>query len=323
MKRIEIQECKMELIYLMDEARHACQGIELLYMIDKEAEIRTDVTFTLRENDIVVFNSGEEHAIRCTRKAIAFRLLIPYRLLGKLSTDEILFFQCNSALFTASPYGELVHLLEQLVLHYLKLNPSDLSEASSVLFRIIRELFKTYKVDPGKIGQFSQKRPLSKLDRILNYIRLHYAETLNLSDMAERFHMSEAYFSHYFKEKVGENYLTYLNEVRIQNATQDLCQTEDSVTEIALNNGFSTPSVFNRHFKKTYGKTPLEYRNEMLESRKSLDERAWSSQRKKSRRSSSRSVKRSSWNPAKRQNRSSSGCAPPIPRFDGKTSTAS
>ena len=54
MKRIEIQECKMELIYLMDEARHACQGIELLYMIDKEAEIRTDVTFTMKENDMIV-----------------------------------------------------------------------------------------------------------------------------------------------------------------------------------------------------------------------------------------------------------------------------
>jgi hypothetical protein len=93
MKRVEIQECKMELIYLMNEAKHAYQGIELLYMIDKEAEIRTDVTFTMKENDIVVFNSGEEHAIRCTRKAIAFRLLIPYRLLGKLSTDESLYFQ--------------------------------------------------------------------------------------------------------------------------------------------------------------------------------------------------------------------------------------
>ncbi len=52
MKRVEIQECKMELIYLMNEAKHAYQGIELLYMIDKEAEIRTDVTFTMKENDI-------------------------------------------------------------------------------------------------------------------------------------------------------------------------------------------------------------------------------------------------------------------------------
>ncbi len=52
MKRVEIQECKMELIYLMNEAKHAYQGIELLYMIDKEAEIRTDVTFTMKENDM-------------------------------------------------------------------------------------------------------------------------------------------------------------------------------------------------------------------------------------------------------------------------------
>jgi len=271
MKRIEIQECKMELVYLMNEAGHAYQGIELLYMVDKEAEIQTDVPFTLKENDIVVFNSGEEHAIRCKRKAIAFRLLIPYRLLGKLSTDEILYFQCNSALFKANNYSELVRLVEQLVLRYLKLDTADLSGLSSALFQIIQELFKSYKIDPNKIGQISPKLPLGKIDRILNYIRLHASEPLNLSELAEYFHMSEAYFSHYFKEKVGENYLSYLNEVRIQNATLDLCQTEDSVTEIALNNGFSTPSVFNRHFKKTYGKTPMEYRNEMLESRKSME----------------------------------------------------
>ncbi len=36
------------------KAKHAYQGIELLYMIDKEAEIRTDVTFTMKENDMIV-----------------------------------------------------------------------------------------------------------------------------------------------------------------------------------------------------------------------------------------------------------------------------
>ena len=55
MKRIEIQDCKMELAYLMNEPRHAYQDIELLYMIDSEAEIQTDTAFRLKENDIVVF----------------------------------------------------------------------------------------------------------------------------------------------------------------------------------------------------------------------------------------------------------------------------
>lgn len=156
MKRIEIQECKMELIYLMNEPKHSYQGIEILYMIDGEAEIRTDASFSLKENEIVVFNSGEEHVIRGNGSAISFRLLIPYRLLGKLSTDEIIFFQCNSVLYTAGNYSELVRLMEQLVLDYLNLDAADLSEVSSVLFQIIRELFKTFKVDQSKMGQVSR-----------------------------------------------------------------------------------------------------------------------------------------------------------------------
>ena len=62
MKRIEIQECKMELVYLMNEAGHAYQGIELLYMVDKEAEIQTDVPFTMKEND--QFRRGARHTLQ-------------------------------------------------------------------------------------------------------------------------------------------------------------------------------------------------------------------------------------------------------------------
>lgn len=271
MQRIEIQECKMELIYLMNEPAHAHQDIEILYMIDHSAKVQTDASFQLKENDIVVFNSGEEHALQCDRNAIAFRLLIPYRLLGKLSTDEIIFFQCNSVRYTAGNYSNLAGLVERLLLKYLNLDASDLSELCSILFQVIHELFENYKVDQSRLGQYSTKYQGGRINRILNYIHLHYFETLNLPDLADYFHMSETYISHYFKEKVGMNYLTYLNDVRTQNAALDLSQTDHSVTEIALDNGFSTPSVFNRHFKQKYGKTPSEYRSELMKSRKSLE----------------------------------------------------
>lgn len=261
----------MELIYLMNEPRHAHQDIEILYMIDNAAEIQTTASFKLKENDIVVFNASEEHALRCDRNAIVFRLLIPYRLLGKLSADEFIFFQCNSALYTASNYSNLIRLVERLVLRYLNLHMDDLSELSSLLFQIIHELFENYKVDRDKIGQYSKKYQGVKIDRILNYIHMHYSEPLNLPDLTKYFNLSETYISRYFKEKVGKNYLAYLNDVRIQNATFDLCQTDHSVTEIALDNGFSTPSVFNRHFREKYGKTPSEYRNEAMENRKRME----------------------------------------------------
>ena len=256
---------------MMNEPAHAHQDIEILYMIDHGAKVQTDISFQLKENDIVVFNSGEEHGLQCDRNAIVFRLLIPYRLLGKLSTDEIIFFQCNSVRYTAGNYSSLVGLVERLLLKYLNLDMADLSELGSILFQVIHELFENYKVDQSKLGQYSPKYQGGRINRILNYIHLHYFETLNLPDLADYFHMSETYISHYFKEKVGMNYLTYLNDVRTQNAALDLSQTDHSVTEIALDNGFSTPSVFNRHFKHKYGKTPSEYRSELMKSRKSLE----------------------------------------------------
>ena len=271
MQRLEIQECKIELVYLTDESMHSRQDIEVLYMIDNEADVVAEEPFKLKTNDIAVINSGEEHMMRCKRDAIAFRILIPYRLVGKLSSDESICFRCNSVLYPSSYYSSLERLLELLLLEYLKVNRADLSGISSILFQIIHELFENYKVDRNKIGVHSGKNPQSRIDRILNYIRLHYFEPLSLPEIAERFNMTETYLSRYFKEKVGQNYVNYLNDVRLKNAVADLSLTDKSITEIALDHGFSTPSVFNRYFKSKYGKTPSEYRKEIAGSRKSQE----------------------------------------------------
>ena len=271
MKQLEIQDCKIELIYLTNESMHSHQDIEVMYMIDSEAEVLTEEPFILKKNDIAVINSGEEHMIRCRQNAIAFRILIPYRLLGKLSSDVSIYFQCNSAVYTSNNYSSLERLLERLLLDYIKVNMADLSGISSILFQIIHELFENFKADRNKIGAYSGKKQREKIDRILNFIHLHYFEPLSLPEIAERFAMTETYLSRYFKEKVGQNYVSYLNDVRLENAVADLSQTDKSITEIALDHGFSTPSVFNRYFKSKYSKTPSEYRKEVLCSRKSQE----------------------------------------------------
>ena len=73
MQRLEIQDCKIELIYLTNESMHSHQDIEVVYMIDSEAEYLTENPFTLKKSDIAVINSGEEHMIRCRRDAIEGR----------------------------------------------------------------------------------------------------------------------------------------------------------------------------------------------------------------------------------------------------------
>ena len=54
MQRLEIQDCKIELIYLTNESMHSHQDIEVVYMIDSEAEYLTENPFTLKKSDIAV-----------------------------------------------------------------------------------------------------------------------------------------------------------------------------------------------------------------------------------------------------------------------------
>lgn len=41
MEPITIQNCKMELLYLKNEKKHVHQDIELIYLIEREAEINS------------------------------------------------------------------------------------------------------------------------------------------------------------------------------------------------------------------------------------------------------------------------------------------
>lgn len=54
--------------------------------------------------------------------------------------------------------------------------------------------------------------------------------------------------------------LEYLNNLRLQNALEDLLHSRKSLTSIALDNGFTNPSMFSKAFKKKYGVSPTDYK---------------------------------------------------------------
>lgn len=260
MKQVVVQDCRMELIYLTNEKKHFHQEIELIYLIDREASIDAEESYTLKQNDISVINSNIQHSIRTEGRTTAFRLLIPYRLLGRMTSEEVVFFQCNSSLYISNNYKEIRRLAETLLLKYLNMDDRDLSEIASVIFQIIHELLENFRVDGNRITLYLKKFKNRKIDRILNYINLHYFEPVNLADIAGHFGVSETYLSRYFKSETGENFVNYVNEVRTNNAAFELSTTDKSITNIAVDNGFSTPSVMNRYFRKKYGITPSDYR---------------------------------------------------------------
>lgn len=91
-------------------------------------------------------------------------------------------------------------------------------------------------------------------------MREHYREELKLSDMANLFGYSDAYLSRMFKKYAKINFKAYLQEIRMFYAYRELMNTEKTVGQIALDNGFASSRAFAREFQKKYGELPSDLR---------------------------------------------------------------
>lgn len=106
----------------------------------------------------------------------------------------------------------------------------------------------------------SQSRRISI---ICQYINQNYHREITLKEIGELVNMSESAISHFFKKRTSRNFITYLNDVRIGNASRLLEETTRSISDIAYSCGFNNLSNFNHTFKKYRNQTPKEYRNDI------------------------------------------------------------
>lgn len=95
---------------------------------------------------------------------------------------------------------------------------------------------------------------------IRDYIKSNYHKKLTLSSIASNFYVSNVYCSNLLKEKLNKSFNEYVSELRIEKAKQLLRDTKISAEGISEEIGYLNPKYFYKVFKKTTGKTPIEFR---------------------------------------------------------------
>jgi len=100
-----------------------------------------------------------------------------------------------------------------------------------------------------------------RMSAVFEYTINNYQREISLAVIAREAAMTKNAFCKYFKKRTNKTYVTFLNELRIEEACKMLqTQQELSVAEVAESSGFQNISNFNRKFKGLKGKTPREYR---------------------------------------------------------------
>ncbi|MEA2779841.1 MAG: AraC family transcriptional regulator [Rhodospirillaceae bacterium] len=100
--------------------------------------------------------------------------------------------------------------------------------------------------------------------RVAEYIEENLAEPISLATLAGVVRLSPTHFARAFKQSFGMPPHSYHVRKRIERAKVMLADPARSVTEVALDCGFSAASNFSTVFRKTCGRTPMSYRRSLV-----------------------------------------------------------
>ncbi|MDB7984337.1 MULTISPECIES: response regulator transcription factor [Faecalicoccus] len=150
------------------------------------------------------------------------------------------------------------------------MKPIDKEELNNVIQSIVSGFDLSSKIsgllkEKNQIEHIQLLETLNKedhlVDKIMEYINLHYSEKIFLSDIADVLNYSESLLSKRFRRVTQMTFNEYLNRFRIQKSIEYMKKGTYGLTEISDICGFSDYKYFSTVFKKYTGYTPSQFTN--------------------------------------------------------------
>ncbi|TJX15360.1 helix-turn-helix domain-containing protein [Tissierella creatinini] len=101
---------------------------------------------------------------------------------------------------------------------------------------------------------------LERYHRITKYINNNYMNKVSLQDIADKEYLSVQYLSSKLKDVFGHGFNEFLNQIRVEESTKLLLDSNMNISEISEEVGFSHVRYYNKHFKLNYNCSPMQYR---------------------------------------------------------------
>jgi AraC-like DNA-binding protein len=144
---------------------------------------------------------------------------------------------------------ELRQLLDRLLQAASSPDSMGLLEKKSLFYQLLSQVLKADRHERNKTSH-------SMIDEAIEYIQSHYAQSLTLDHLAERYRLKAKYFSYLFHKYMGIGPIDYLIQYRMNRAHDLLMTGQFSVSAVAKSVGYPDAYYFSRLFKKHKGVPP-------------------------------------------------------------------
>ena len=249
----ELQQTDIKIIHNKRELKyntHVHEHMEIIYVFDIGQHINID---------------GKEYEIKTGQAALIFpNTLHTYYRNEYRNTDEICII-CSQNIFRDifpnftdyRPDNPIITDIDDTV----KLAFNELLTCTDFAEQIAWTMIIISRITKKITLKLKQSIPVAHLiEKIVSYVTNNFREDITLDTLAKEFSVSKFYISHTFSDKLKTSLPGYLSFVRAKYAAEQIRTTNKSITNIALDAGFSSQSTFNRVFLKLYGVTPREYK---------------------------------------------------------------
>lgn len=250
-----------------DEHWHT--ALELIVPMDNYYDITVGATtYRVNPGELFIIPPGELHSLQAPESGVRFIYLFDIAFIANFNGFARMQTILSQPIhMTKSSHADIYEscymLLTKMRNEYFTQN--DMAEF--IIYSLLLNFF-------AKLGQhhlesvtmenhaesLKQKEYIKKFHDVLAFIDSHYMDDLCLEEIASSIGFSKYHFSRLFKQYTNFTFCDYLNYRRIKAAENLLSQNDLTVTEIALQSGFSSISTFNRLFKQLKGCSPREFR---------------------------------------------------------------
>ena len=232
----------------------------VLYVLEGEMSVRYyGDKIRMKKDDILLINSGMEYGISGARDAIYATASFSIGIISQIMDKKSLMLYVDSARDVLHTYQDLRDILQEMTAEYILHAHQTRAAMDSLMLRLLDCLIENYQIGQGQI-EADENDTDARMRQMMQYIINHIHDEISLSDLANEMYVSTSTLSRIFKKSTGMYFADYVMRLRVRTSLGLLRTSEQNLTQIAMNCGFSTSAAFNRSFKKVTGMMPSEYR---------------------------------------------------------------
>ncbi len=168
-------------------------------------------------------------------------------------------------------YADILHtIFSALPASYQSDETSELNESEAILelskmynlIQMKKHVLKYYTIVYDILHMDSNEYASHSVRMACKYIDEHLAEEITIQQLGIEVHITPTYLCALFKHKTGQTIGTYVRIRRLEYAAKLLRTSNLKLYDIANKAGYPNPSHFSKLFRKQYGCTPSEYRDQ-------------------------------------------------------------